>query len=281
MPSVTSNASPAAPAATSQRASDVLSTSARYPAIASFVYVVSPINAFILFRHTDRLQSYPDRTDLTLAAAPAVVLAGGAAVALLVRDGPRSISRSLDSLAAWGVTILFLAGLLAAGIGVLRHNSPSLVVSDLLPIAELALFFYIGRSVLDLEHDLAPLLLLTGASLALNLAIRFVFFWQVREQLPVLAQNYTHGFYGDGITALYVIHPICSRTRSPCSSASPSECSSPPAARRKPESSTQVGEQDPAVSRGLVLRRARRRGCACSRALCSTAGGLERQAETR
>ncbi len=178
---------------------------------AALAYVVSPLNFWILFRHTDWLDTYTDRTDLALAAAPALgLLAIGAAAALAI-GRERAIAAAWAGPLAKAIWLFTAMGILSGIYGITRHNSPELVLSDFLPIAELFGFFFLAVNAVRSEADARIVGVGIVASLAATILIRIYFFIPAVDTLPQLAAGFTHGLPGTGVTALFVIGRVMPR----------------------------------------------------------------------
>ena len=178
---------------------------------AALAYLVSPINFWLLFRHTDWLNAYPSRTDLGLAAAPALALLALGGLAVLAVNPIAAIRAAWTGLLAKAIWLLAAIGVVSGVYGLLRHNSLGLIASDFLPIAELVGFYFLTTNSVKSLSDAMTLALWTVGSLTITIVLRVYFFLPAVDALPNFADGYQHGLYGTGVTALYVIGRIMPR----------------------------------------------------------------------
>jgi hypothetical protein len=178
---------------------------------AAMAYLVSPINFWLLFRNTDWLNAYPSRTDLALAAAPALGLLAVGGLTLLVSHPIAAIRAAWAGPLAKAIWLLGVIGVVSGVYGLLRHNSFGLIASDFLPIAELIGFFFLTINSVKSVSGAMTVALWTVGSLVITIVLRVYFFLPAVDALPRFAAGYQHGLYGTGVTALFVIGRIMPR----------------------------------------------------------------------
>ena len=178
---------------------------------AALAYLVSPINFWLLFRNTDWLNAYPSRTDLAVAAAPALGLLAVGGLTLLASNTTAAIRAAWAGPLAKAIWLLGVIGVVSGVYGLLRHNSLGLIASDFLPIAELIGFYFLTINSVKTVSGAVTLALWTVGSLVSTIALRVYFFLPAVDALPRFAAGYQHGLYGTGVTALFVIGRIMPR----------------------------------------------------------------------
>jgi hypothetical protein len=141
--------------------------------VAALAYSASPLSFYILFSHTSIANPYPDSADLALDATLSFMPLAAAALGLLLSRGLRSSARLVQSSLGGSMALLGGVALLGAAYGLAVGNAPRLVATDLLPVAELLICYYVAFAFAK-DRSLAWMVILVLGTLTVTTVVRLI-----------------------------------------------------------------------------------------------------------